>query len=191
MARSPLGRTRLLEAARAELLATGGTLSVASVAARAGLSTGALYHHFGSRAGLLTAVHEAFYVGLDATLADAWLEPNGSWAERERERLRRFVAYHYTDPLARLLLAHAVDDPDVARLAAEHIRRLSLLAAENIRRGQRQRELDRGVDPDAAGAYAIGGLRQGIAQLLGRARRPSADRATEMLWRLVASTVGV
>ena len=44
-------RSRLLEAARAELLKTGGALEIANVAARAKVSPGLLYHDFGAKDG--------------------------------------------------------------------------------------------------------------------------------------------
>jgi AcrR family transcriptional regulator len=54
-------RGRLLESARNELVERQGVLEVDSVARRAGVSVGLIYRHFGSKAGLVGAVVQAFY----------------------------------------------------------------------------------------------------------------------------------
>ena len=60
------GRDALLRAAADELVERRGVLEVGSVAARAGVSVGLIYRHFGSKAGLLAAVGGDFYVRFDA-----------------------------------------------------------------------------------------------------------------------------
>ena len=60
MARAPIGRQQLLTAARDELVRGNGVLELSALTRRAQLSTGALYHHFGSKSGLLAAVYDDF-----------------------------------------------------------------------------------------------------------------------------------
>ncbi|MEB3023981.1 TetR/AcrR family transcriptional regulator [[Mycobacterium] crassicus] len=190
MARAPIGRQQLLDAARDELVAGSGVLELGALTRRAGLSTGALYHHFGSKAGLLAAVYDGFYTGLRAATGDAHL-PDGDWGTRERERTRCFVAYHFQNPLADVLLARITLDPQLSELEAVYIQNMSDDAAANIRHGQHLGQLPADVDPDSAGAFVIGGLRLGVAQQLRAAPRPHPDRVAERLWRLTAGTLGI
>src|SRR3954452_1385474 len=93
------GRQALLAAAADELVARGGRAEVADVARRAGTSVGLIYRHFGSKAGLLAAVVEAWFDRLDAEVLDAPM-PGRDWGERERRRTELTVAFHLRDPLA-------------------------------------------------------------------------------------------
>lgn len=115
MARAPVGRQQLIDAARDELVHGNGVFELSGLTRRAGLSTGALYHHFGSKSGLLTAIYDGFYDGLRHAIADAHL-PDGDWATRERDRTHRFVAYHLADPLAPILLNRTASDPQLTEL---------------------------------------------------------------------------
>ncbi|MEB3070504.1 TetR/AcrR family transcriptional regulator [[Mycobacterium] vasticus] len=190
MARAPIGRQQLLDAARDELVAGSGVLELGALTRRAGLSTGALYHHFGSKAGLLAAVYDGFYTGLRTATGDARL-PDGDWGTRERERTRCFVAYHFQNPLADVLLARIALDPQLSELDAVYIQNMSDDAAANIRHGQHLGQLPADIDPDSAGAFVIGGLRLGVAQQLRATPRPHPDRVAERLWRLTAGTLGI
>ncbi|MEO8815879.1 MAG: TetR/AcrR family transcriptional regulator [Mycobacterium sp.] len=190
MARAPIGRQQLLDAARDELIAGGGVLALGALTRRAGLSTGALYHHFGSKAGLLAAIYNDFYTGLRVATADVHL-PDADWGSRERERTRCFVTYHFQNPLAEVLLARIALDLQLSELEAVYIQSMSDDAADNIRYGQALGQLPTDIDPDSAGAYVIGGLRHGVAQQLRATPRPDPDRVAERLWRLTAGTLGI
>lgn len=190
MARAPVGRQQLIDAARAELVDGNGAFELSGLTRRTGLSTGALYHHFGSKSGLLTAIYDGFYDGLRHAIADAHL-PAGDWATRERDRTHRFVAYHLADPLAPILLNRTAGDPQLTELEAAYIDNLIDNAAANIRHGQQTGELSTDLDADTAGAYVIGGLRHGIALQLRAAPTPSADEATRTLWRFTAAVLGI
>lgn len=191
MARAPVGRQQLLDAARDELVRGNGAMELGALTRRAGLSTGALYHHFGSKSGLLVAIYTAFYDGLGHAIADAQLPSGADWGTREHDRTRCFVAYHFADPLAPILLNRTAPDPQLTELEAVYVQKLSDSAADNIRRGQRLGQLPTGIDADSAGAYVIGGLRHGIAQQLRATPIPTPGQATERLWRLTAAALGV
>lgn len=190
MARAPVGRQQLIDAAREELVLGNGAFELSALTRRAGLSTGALYHHFGSKSGLLAAVYDGFYDGLRHAIADAHL-PAGDWATRERDRTHRFVAYHLADPLAPILLNRTASDSQLTELEAAYIHNLIDNAAANIRHGQKLGELPADLDADGAGAYVIGGLRHGVAQLLRVVPTPAADDATQTLWRFTAAVLGI
>jgi AcrR family transcriptional regulator len=189
MARPPIGRQQLLDAAREELLAGNGHLDLSSLVRRAGLTTGAVYHHFGSKNGLLTAVHVDYYDRLERALADRHLG-DGTWLTREHERALRMVDYCMADPLSPLLLDRVGAQPDTAEIGRAYLAQMSERAADNIRSGQRAGQLDPEIDPDLAGAYIIGGIRDAIAQQLRLRPRPSPREVTAGLWRLISATFG-
>ncbi|MFB7716138.1 TetR/AcrR family transcriptional regulator [Nocardia sp. NPDC056100] len=191
MARAPLGRQQLLDAARAELVAANGVVDLNALKRRSGLSTGALYHHFGSKAVLLVAIYEEFHAGLVAAIADDTIADEHGWGPRERARTRNFVAYHFADPLAELLLGRISTEPEVAEVEAATLARIIESAGRNIRSGQESGELDPSIDPELAGACVMGALRHGIAEQLRRHPRPAVEDATEALWRFIAAAVGV
>ncbi|AMT73819.1 TetR/AcrR family transcriptional regulator [Mycobacteroides immunogenum] len=190
MARSPIGRQQLLDAARDELVRGDGVMDLGGLTRRAGLSTGALYHHFGSKSGLLVVIYDEFYDGLVHAIADTHLDLETDWGVHELERTHRFVDYHVADPLAPILLNRAALDPQLAELEATYLRRISHNAAKNIRRGQALGQLPADIDPDSAGAFIIGGIRHGIAQQLQLTPLPEPGEITERLWRLIAAALG-
>jgi AcrR family transcriptional regulator len=177
-------RQHLMAAAERTLLGAQGRMEIAAVVAEAGTTTGAVYHHFGSRAGLLRALLDEVY---DRLYADILLPqmPGETWSERERERIRRLVEAAYREPLAPLLLGLTVREPDVALADSERTARLSALAAQNLRRAQAEGEVRRDVDPDVTGAVIMGGLRQALGQALTAPRRPPAAQLAEDLWRVI------
>ena len=180
------GRDALLRAAREELVERDGAFEVASVAARAGVSVGLIYRHFGSRSGLLTAIVEDYYERFDAAIA----EPAGAtWAERERTRTDLAVRFAYADPLAPLVLRRLVTDPEVAAAENRHLQAQVALGTRNVRSGQRSGEIPEDLDPGLAAALILGGVRQALIEVLGRRRRPRADRVADQLWRLVVAAV--
>jgi len=173
-----------VEAARRILLSRHGRLELAAVVAEAGTTTGAVYHHFGSRGGLLRAVVEGFYRRLDDEILQLAM-PGGSWAARERERIRRLVDLAYGEPLAPVLFGLVLREPAIALLDAERTTRLVDMGTEHLRRGQAAGEVRRDVDPAIAAALVMGGLRQAIGRALAQDPRPPAATLTEDLARVV------
>ncbi|MUM18819.1 TetR/AcrR family transcriptional regulator [Mycobacterium sp. CBMA271] len=189
MARPSIGRQQLLDAARDELVRGNGVMDLSGLTRRAGLSTGALYHHFGSKGGLLAVIYDEFYEGLVNAIADLHLHMDTDWFVHEQERTRRFVDYHVADPLAPILLDRAALDPQLAELEATYLQRISHNAGKNIQRGQRLGQLPADIDPDSAGAFIIGGIRHGIAQQLRLTPLPDPSVITERLWRLISAAL--
>jgi AcrR family transcriptional regulator len=183
------GRDALLGAAAEELVERHGVLEVGPVAARAGVSVGLIYRHFGSKAGLLAAVVGDFYVRFDAEVLDLDPLPGGSWAARERRRTELAVAFHYDDPLAKVILGRMARDPEVAAVEARHLRIQVARGARNVARGQRDRDIPEDIDPGIAAALILGGTRQALIEVLSRRERPRGDVVAEQLWRLVVAAV--
>ena len=187
--RAAVSRARLLQAAREELIERDGALEVATFAARAGVSVGLLYRHFGSKAGLVSAVVEDFFDRHDAEVMDVNPRPGADWATRERARTELTVRFHYEDPLAAVVLSRLAREPEVAAVEAERVARNVKLAARNIERGQRDGELPADLDPGLVGAMVLGGIRQALTEALSRRRPPRRDAVTEELWRFIVAAV--
>jgi len=182
------GRERLLEAAREQLIETGGDFDVEEVAARAGVSKSLIWRHFGNRAGLLEAVVQDFWDGYDETLADANLTPDADWGARERERLGRLVDFLLDHPLAPVVLGHVEGDAALHRvIKAERLKRHIRFAARNIRRGQKSGQIDKSLDADLVAAMIIGGVHQALTLALTESRRPGRKRLTDAVWQSVAA----
>lgn len=161
-ARSRRTRAALLDATR-EILEDRGfeALTMAAVAARAGVSRRAVYLHFASRAALVDALfrHIAEHEGLDDSTRRVWAAPDGVAALDEWAR--HLAHYH-----ARLIaVSRAVDrvrrdDADAAR----HRRRVVRAQLANCRR------LAVRLDKE------------------GRLAPPwTVDTATDMLWALIST----
>src|SRR5580692_11134582 len=110
-------RERLIRAAEKELIRSHGHLEMQAVSKRAQVSVGLAYHHFGSKAGLIAAVVEAFYSQLDEAVfkekspaakssfaESSFAKSPAGWADREKRRIACYVAFHYDHPFAPLVI---------------------------------------------------------------------------------------
>jgi len=188
-ARATDSRERLLAAAAHEL-ATTGELEVAAVARRAGVSTGLPYRYFGTRSGLLVAVLDGFYERLHAAAA-LRTYPATTWADRERQRVRDWVGFLYSEPLARRVLGGPVGDAEVVAANARRLHLLVALGARNIAHAQRAGELPADRDPELLAAAVLGGTNTVVAVALVRDPRPPAEDLVEQLWAFVRGAVGL
>lgn len=189
-ARGEASRERLLAAARDLLVAAPERFELAPLTKAAGVSTGAVYHHFASKGALLAAVVDDFYDRLDARVWDAEIT-GGSWAEREYERTRRLVEFHLTDPVAPALLRMLVAEPELAAVDARRAERLGAAAARNLARGVESGDLSADLDCGLAGALVVGGLRQALGYALEERRSVAVDELAERLWRLISPGIGI
>lgn len=182
---------RLLDAAGAELLARNGHLEIGTVARAAGVAPSVVYHHFGSKAGLVGAVVQRYYARLGEEVLDVDLRPLGDWPTRERERIRRGVRFQYAEPLAPIVYGSLSRDPAVTAIEARGIQAVVKESARNIGAAQRTGDLPRGVDPALAAAGIFGAMRQLLVEALSRRRRPSQRAVVEQLWRITAAAVSI
>jgi AcrR family transcriptional regulator len=164
-------------------------LEVGPVAARAGVSVGLIYRHFGSKAGLLAAVVGDFYGRFTDEVLELDPLPGASWAARERRRIELAVAFHYEDPLAKVILGRLARDPEVAAVEARHLRATVMRGARNVAKGQADGEIPNEIDPGIAAALILGGTRQALIEVLSRRERPEAAVVADQLWRLVVAAV--
>lgn len=184
-------RERLLDAAERELVERDGQLEMAPVARRAGTSVGLSYHYFGSRAGLLAAVVEAFYDRYDAAVIDLNPLPGAAWRERERIRLERMVDFLLAEPLAPLILVRLSAEPEVAAVEARRLARHIAVGARNVILARRKRDLPDGPDARLLVAMIMGGLRQAAGQALADPGAWPHQRLKRELWAFVANAAGV
>jgi AcrR family transcriptional regulator len=102
--RDPEAKRARIAAAAAALFAEGGfgATSTAAVAARAGVSEGIVFHHFGSKQGLLTAVAEHYGRGLATAMFET--EDPKLLPSPERMLRRAFTYVRKHGPLSNLLV---------------------------------------------------------------------------------------
>lgn len=173
------------------MIERGGHLEVDSVAGRAGLSVGLIYRHFGSRAGLMGAVVNDFYSRFREEALETNPVPGGSFVERERRRVALSVAFHYNDPLARIILSNLHLDSQVAVHEAAHIKEMIQLAANVVSLGQQRGEVPRDRDPRFVAAMVIGGMRHVLVMALSSNPPIPQQTTTRKLWAMIADVVGV
>jgi AcrR family transcriptional regulator len=184
-------RERLLRAARARALASGGHFEIAEVAADAGVVPSLVHRYFGSKAGLVGALVDDFFDRFHAAVLDLDLDRRGDWAHHERLRLEAGVRFHYGEPFAVVLYGPLARDPEVARREVDRITAVVDRAARSIRKGQRAGELPVGVDPGLAGAAMFGAMRLVMVEALTRTKRPAPEVVIDVLWRQVAAAVRI
>ena len=104
---------RLIRSAQDELIQTHGLLEMQAVAKRAKVSVGLAYHHFGSKAGLIAAVVEAFYNRLEDVAFSPSKLVSPDWPGREKERIAAYISFHYDHPFAPLVVGPLSRAPEV------------------------------------------------------------------------------
>lgn len=190
-ARGAAMRHRLLQSACEELIERDGLLEVDAVAGRAGVSVGSIYRHFGSRAGLIDAVVGDFYSRYRSEALETNPAPGQSFVVRERRRTELTVAFHYNEPLARIILRALHLDPEVAVKEAEQVDAMIQAAASVMALGQRRGEIPKDRDPRFLGAMIIGGMRRVLGIALS-SDPPIPERTTaRKLWVLNAAIMGI
>jgi AcrR family transcriptional regulator len=178
-------RSRIIDAARAALLAGRGDFELADLARRAGVSVGLPYHRFGSKSGVIAAVVAEFYAGLRRALDLGDFAPL-DWSVRERERLGRLVAYLHGDPLAPLIISTLGRDPEVSAVEAGLWRETIDAAARNLAHAQARGQIARDLDPQLAAAMVCGGVRHAVGLGLGSRKRPSQAALVDAIWTFIA-----
>jgi AcrR family transcriptional regulator len=168
-----------------------GILEIDSVATRAEVSVGAIYRHFESRAGLIGAVVDDFYSRYRAEALELNPAPGARFSVRERKRTELSVAFHYADPIARIILSSLHLDAEVAIKEAAQIDEMIDLAASVMSLGQKREEIPSDRDPRFIGAMIIGGMRHVLAVALKQTPPIAQNVTAERLWVLNAAVMGV
>jgi AcrR family transcriptional regulator len=182
-------RERLVRAAQEELIRSHGHLEMQAVAKRARVSVGLAYHHFGSKAGLIAAVVEEFYSRLDAAAFNGARLPSESWADRERERIAAYIAFHYDHPFAPLVIGALSRAPEVLDVERAFTNRQLAGGARMIEAAQRNGFAPDHIAPDLAIALMIGGIRQALIGALMSEQRPDPEKLTDEIWAFMAGAL--
>jgi AcrR family transcriptional regulator len=179
-------RGRVLNAA-AEVFAECGFdgARVAQIAKVAGLSVGAIYNHYDSKAELLAAVverHSADEIG--RLLAEG---KTGGVLDLIVAKGRRLDRGPLLAPLLAEVIVAARRDPDAAKVLAREVLQREQLLADVVRLSQAAGDVADDVDADAIARFC---LMLGLGSLLVRAMdlpSTSADAWTSVITRLVDS----
>lgn len=182
-------RERLVAAAQEELIRGHGHLEMQAVARRAQVSVGLAYHHFGSKAGLIAAVVEAFYNRLDADVFSGANWPAKTWADRERGRIAAYVGFHYHHPFAPLVLGALSRSPEVLDVEANFTNRILAAGARMLESAQRDGTISGDIDPHLTIALMSGGIRQALVDALRRERRPDPEKLSNDIWTFMVAAL--
>jgi AcrR family transcriptional regulator len=180
---------RLIRAAQEELIRSHGHLEMQAVAKRAKVSVGLAYHHFGSKAGLIAAVVEAFYNRLGGEVFNDACRPSESWAKRERRRIASYIAFHYDHPFAPLVIGALSRAPEVLDVERAFTNKQLAGGARMIEAAQRDGFVPDRIDPHLTIALMIGGIRQALIDALMNERRPDPEKLTDEIWAFMAGAL--
>src|SRR5438445_2654337 len=179
-------RERLIRAAEKELIRSHGHLEMQAVSKRAQVSVGLAYHHFGSKAGLIAAVVEAFYSRLDEVAFKQAKSPSEGWADREKRRIASYIAFHYDHPFAPLVIGALSRAPEVLDVERAFTNRQLAGGARMLEAAQRDGFVPDHIDPHLTIALMIGGIRQALIGALTSKRRPDPEKLTDEIWAFMA-----
>src|SRR5260370_9731420 len=182
-------RERLVRAAQEELIQNHGHLEMQAVAKRAQVSVGLAYHHFGSKAGLIAAVVEAFYSRLDEEVFNDAGRPSKSWAHRERRRIASYIAFHYDHPFAPLVIGALSRAPEVLDVEIAFTNRQLAAGALMLQAAQRDGIVPDDIDPHLTIALMIGGIRQALIGVLMSEQPPDPRKLTNDIWAFIAAAL--
>lgn len=180
---------RLVEAAQEELIRGQGHLEMQAVAKRAEVSVGLAYHHFGSKAGLIAAVVEAFYGRLADAVFGAATWPSATWVETEKGRISAYMAFHYAHPFAPLVIGTLSRAPEVLEVEAAFTNRQLAGGAKMLAAAQRDGFIPGTIDPQLTIALMIGGIRQALLFAMAQAERPRPETLTDEVWSFMAGAL--
>ena len=182
-------RERLVRAAHEELIQSHGLLEMQAVAKRARVSVGLAYHHFGSKAGLIAAVVEAFYSRIDEEVFNDVCRPSESWADRERRRIASYITFHYDHPFAPLVIGALSRAPEVLDVERAFTNKQLAGGARMLEAAQRDGFVPDHIDPHLTIALMIGGIRQALLAALMSEQRPIAETVTDEIWAFMAGAL--
>jgi len=182
-------RERLILAAQAELILGHGHLEMQAVAKRALLSVGLAYHHFGSKAGLIAAVVDAFYDLLDDVAFAGANLVSENWADREKKRIAAYIAFHYEHPFAPLVIGALSRAPEVLDVETAFTNGQLAGGARMIQAAQRDGIIAGDIDPHLTIALMIGGIRQALIGALRSEQRPDPEKLTDSIWTFMAGAL--
>ena len=182
---------RVVAAATRLLIEGRGHLEIDQLAQAAGCSTGAIYHNYGSKAGVLATVVARYNETVGGLIAPIVVpDDRHLWLVALRDAVGTTVAFMWDHPLTPVIVQETIKDASAAaeteRWLRLHVATLAAHFAEARTAGHLQRERD----PEVLAAGIAGGLRQIMRVFVARADRPDIATAHRETWGFVARQVG-
>jgi AcrR family transcriptional regulator len=160
-------RTEAILRAAAEVLAEQGyeAATIDAIAARAGVGKGTVYQYFRNKQELFFAVFDSYIASMEALARNSLDSPSETAAEGIARSIHNVLAMSAEArdmfPLV-FEFWSASASPDrqqrVGAMFRETYAKFRVLIAGQIRRGQKAREFDRGIDADGVAAALVGAL---------------------------------
>lgn len=188
--RKVMRAARILAAAEEILREGDGELEMTQVAEKAGVSVGLAYHYFGSKAGMLGVIIDAFYDRYNQVV-NQYIDPDIKWSVREKERLMAAVEFLYNDPMAPVILGKMAHTNQVAAVESARHEEMIEMAIRNIGSGIRRGDIGRHIDATIAGAAITGAMRSGIMHAMGMRPRPDPAQLTHQIWGVIAGALDI
>jgi len=158
--------------------------SLDEVAQRAGVSRGLIYHHFGSKDGLLLALHEELDEALISRVRGA-AGQGGLPLDNLVRGARAFIEAVADLPVARITLLDTPGAPGLRAHAEEGQREWARLMETELARGIQQGSI-RSVDPAMTARVLLGALQEAALAVLSESDPPAAARrAQDSVERLI------
>jgi AcrR family transcriptional regulator len=186
---SEASRQRLIEAASLRMVEANGLIEVSEVAKAASTSVGLVYHHFGSKAGLIAAIVERFYDQMEIAIRGEPVENGADWLRAEQQRLSDAISFFYSSPLTPYMLTRLSRDSEVADIERQRLQSQIEIGARNIALGQRLGAVNPQLEPELTVIVLLTGLRHAIARSLERIPRPAEAVLKKQLWVVVSRVV--
>jgi len=172
----------ILNAAEKELITNNGFLEMASVAARANVSVGLAYHHFGSKTGMIAAAIDRFYSPIREIALGGAIPIELEWMQREKARAEAFIDYFYEHPLAPLVAGRLAREPEVLDIEQAYMQAVMDLGERNLIQGQKLGVVNSDLSPSTTVALLMGGLRLAIDRALLMENRPKKTELLDQIW---------
>ena len=188
--RKVMRAARILAAAEEILREGDGELEMTQVAEKAGVSVGLAYHYFGSKAGMLGVIIDAFYDRYNQVV-NQYIDPDIKWSVRENDRLMAAVEFLYNDPMAPVILGKMAHTNQVAAVESARHEEMIEMAIRNIGSGIRRGDIGNHIDATIAGAAITGAMRSGIMHAMGMRPRPDPAKLTHQSWGVIAGALDI
>ena len=132
---------------------------------------------------------EEFYDRLDETAFKGAVLKAQAWAERERERIAVYIAFHYDHPFAPLIVGALSRAPEVLDVETAFTERQLAAGAIMLEAAKRDGIIPDHIVPELTIALMIGGIRQALVRALTSAQRPDPGKLANDIWAFMASAL--
>lgn len=182
---------RVMTAATKLLIEGRGHFEIDQLAEAAGCSTGAIYHNYGSKAGVLATVIARYNETVGGLIApNVMPETRHLWLTALRHAVQATVAFMWSDPLTPVIVQETIKDASAAAETERWLRLHVAALAAHFAEAQTAGHLPPNLDPEVLAAGIAGGLRQIMRVFVARTDRPSIETAHRETWGFIARQVG-